>query len=192
MALIVAARFETFDAAQGAAARLLNEGVASDDLHTFFVNPAGSHDRYPLGGDRAEDPDSAGAATGVVALAAMLGVLGAVAGAIIAFFFQASSAAVIAGGAGVGAYIGSLAGAVRGLGRNRQGRNYSEIKARAPAARSSGVVLAVHTQPENEKHIAAILLDQGGVEVERAQGRWKDGKWEDFDPLAAPELEKNF
>jgi hypothetical protein len=127
-----------------------------------------------------------------VVLAAVLGAVGAVAGAVIAFFFQTSSTAVIAGGAGVGAYIGSLAGAVRGLGRNRQVRSYAELKTRAPAARPSGVVLAVHVAPQNEKRVAAILRDAGGVEVERAQGRWINGKWEDFDPLAAPELEKDF
>jgi hypothetical protein len=34
MALIVAARFETFDAAKTAAASLMNAGVTADNLHT--------------------------------------------------------------------------------------------------------------------------------------------------------------
>jgi hypothetical protein len=50
----------------------------------------------------------------------------------------------------------------------------------------------VHTAREHEKRIANLLREGGGIEVERAQGRWRDGKWEDFDPLVAPELEKNF
>jgi S-formylglutathione hydrolase FrmB len=53
-------------------------------------------------------------------------------------------------------------------------------------------MLAVHTSPEHEKHIASILRDAGGAEVERALGRWNQGKWEDFDPLVSPDLEKNF
>ncbi|MBF6616280.1 hypothetical protein [Pollutimonas thiosulfatoxidans] len=192
MSLIVAARFTTFDAAQTAAQALMDIGVGADALHTFFVNPAGGHDRYPLGGDRAADPNSKGAPLGAVAVAAVAGLVGAIVGGIIGYSVADSLLPVI-GGAGVGAYIGSLAGGVSGLGRERPRRSAREAQhAKANEGRQSGVMLAVHTSPEQEKDIARILRNAGGEEVERAQGRWRNGKWEDFDPLVSPTLEKNF
>jgi hypothetical protein len=192
MSLIVAARFDTFDAAQTAAQALMNAGVGEADLHTFFVNPAGFHDRYPLGGDRAADPASKGAPFGAIGGAAALGVVGAVVGGIIAGSFATSPLLIVAG-AGVGAYIGSLAGSMRILGRPKPRRSIEEATdAQRNEGRKSGVILAVHTAREHEKRIANLLRDAGGVEVERAQGRWRNGKWEDFDPLIAPDLEKNF
>ncbi|HUH59698.1 MAG TPA: hypothetical protein VL001_06420 [Candidimonas sp.] len=199
MSLIVAARFETFDAAEKAASALARAGVAPDALHTFFVNPAGAHDRYPVGGDRAADPQAKGAPFGAVGGAAAVGIVGALVGGVIAFTFADSMLPIVAG-AGVGAYIGSLAGAVHSLGgkkqidhsRHRQGPRVPAEEIQEGQGHPSGVMLAVHTSPEHEKHIAAILRDNGGTAVERAQGRWRDGKWEDFDPLADPELEQRF
>jgi hypothetical protein len=193
MSLIVAARFETFDAAEKAASALTQAGVAPDALHTFFVNPAGAHGRYPVGGDRAADPQSKGAPYGAVGGAAAVGIVGAIVGGVIAFTFADSMLPIVAG-AGVGAYIGSLAGAVHSLGGKKKGDPQAHHQAAATAdeiqpgqGHPSGVMLAVHTSPEHEKSIAAILRDNGGTAVERAQGRWRDGKWEDFNPLADPE-----
>ncbi|MGP1615045.1 MAG: hypothetical protein ACTS5Y_08350 [Pollutimonas bauzanensis] len=192
MSLIVAARFETFDAAEKAAAALMDAGVTPDALHTFFVNPPGAHDRYPLGGDMAADPDSEGAPYSAVGGAAAVGVVGALVGGVIAFTF-ADSVLPVVGGAGVGAYIGSLAGAMYSLGKARPRRTHEQAaQAKSHEGRKSGVLLAVHTSREHEKRMAAILRSAGGVEVERAEGRWTNGHWEDFDPLVSPELEKNF
>src|SRR5690606_27464938 len=119
MALIVAARFDTFEEAERAAASLMDRGIAGEELHTFFVNPAGWHDRYPLGGDRAADPNSKGAPATAVAGAALVGIVGAVLGGAITWLFSAP-ALMIVGGIAVGAYIGSLAGAMYSLGRPRQ------------------------------------------------------------------------
>src|SRR5690606_28380470 len=73
MALIVAARFNTFDAAEAAASQLMAAGVTADDLFTFFVNPADKPGPHP-----AEDPASGGAWIG----AAVTGLVGAVIGAL--------------------------------------------------------------------------------------------------------------
>lgn len=190
MSLIVAARFETFDAAQEAASALMDAGVSEDSLHTFFVNPAGSHGRYPVGGDRAADPDSYGAPFGAVSGAAAVGVVGALVGGVIAFSVTDSWLPIV-GGAGVGAYIGSLAGAMYVLGSARPKRSMKEAAdAKAKEGRSSGVMLAVHTSRDHEQKVAEILRRTGGVEVERAQGRWANGKWEDFDPLVSPNLQR--
>lgn len=190
MSLIVAARFDTFDAAEGAAAALTNHGVTPDDLYTFYVNPPGAHDRYRVGGDMAADPDSEGAPYTAVAGAAAVGLVGALVGGVIAFTLTDSILPLV-GGAGVGAYVGSLAGAVYSLGRKRPTRTREQhAQAKAHEGRPAGVVLAVHTSQEHEKRIVEILRTAGGIEVERAQGRWLNGRWEDFDPLVTPTLEK--
>ena len=191
MALIVAARFDTFEEAERAAASLMDRGIAGEELHTFFVNPAGAHDRYALGGDRAADPDSKGGQFGAVGGAAAVGIVGALIGGVIAFTFS-TSFLIVVGGAGAGAYIGSLAGAMYVLGKSRPRRSLQEaVDAKVNEGRASGVLLAVHTSPEHEKNVARILKDAGGQEVERAQGRWEEGGWEDFDPLVSPQLEKD-
>jgi len=186
MALIIAARFDTFEHAEQAAVALMKEGVTSDDLHTFFVNPAGWHDNYPLGGDRAADPNSKGAPLTAVAGAAAVGLAGAVLGGVIGWFFT-TSALPIVGGIAVGAYIGSLIGAVYSLGRPRRQGRFEAADRKANEGRSAGVLLAVHTTTEHQEGIAAILRNHGGKEVERAQGRWNEGRWEDFDPLRSPQ-----
>lgn len=185
MALIVAARFDTFEDAERAASALMNQGVAGDDLHTFFVNPAGWHDRYPLGGDRAADPNSKGAPLTAVAGAAIVGVVGAFVGGVVAWIFT-TSALPIVGGIAVGAYVGSLAGAMYSLGRPRHRGRFEAARAKATEGRPAGVLLAVHTTPERQSEIAALLRQAGGKEVERAHGRWNQGRWEDFDPLRSP------
>lgn len=179
MALIVAARFNTFDHARDAAGRLMAAGVMADDLFTFYVNPAdgGRH------GVR-EDPASGGALAG----AAILGLVGACAGAILGFAFGATAIGIV-GGAGVGAYIGSLIGALRTLGRRRgpYEKNPPPLEKSVHKGRPSGVLLAVHVAAEDELRIARMLRDAGGEEVERAHGRWADGAWQDFDPIERPE-----
>lgn len=185
MALIVAARFDTFEDAERAAASLMSEGVTGDDLHTFFVNPAGWHDRFPLGGDRAADPNSKGAPATAAAGAAIVGLAGAVLGGVIGWLFTHSTLPVV-GGVAVGAYIGSLAGAMYSLGRPRRRGRFEAARAKATEGRRAGVLLAVHTTPEHQSEIAALLRNAGGKEVERAHGRWNQGRWEDFDPLRSP------
>lgn len=187
MALIVAARFNTFDAAQLTASQLMATGITADNLFTFFVNPVESYDRHPLG----EDPASETGLVGALAGAAVMGLIGACVGTIIGFTFGSTTIGII-GGAGAGAYVGSLAGALRMLGRQRPERSPREQKATKPREiRPSGVLLAVHVEAEDELRIARMLRDAGGQEVERAQGRWEDGTWRDFDPLESPDIKKD-
>lgn len=189
MSLIVAARFQTFDEAEGAARALKEIGITEDALHTFFVNPPGSHDRYPLGGDRANDPDSAGAPVGAIAAGAAVGLIGAVVGGVLALALTDSLLPIVAAG-GVGAYVGSLIGAVFVLGKKRPRRSLRDARdAKVNQGRASGVMLAVHTSPEQQNAVANVLRSKGGIEVERANGRWEDGKWRDFDPLVTPNLD---
>lgn len=185
MSLIIAARFPTFDAADGAARRLMEEGVHEDAIHVFYVNPPGAHDRYPAGGDVAADPNTLRAPRVALGTAALLGTVGAVVGGVLAAAVADSVIPVVAG-AGLGAYVGSLAGAMRGMDKRRdrvQEPYRTEIRGEG---RPAGVMLAVNCDATRFEEVARILAEAGGHEVERAQGRWRAGKWEDFDPLSPP------
>lgn len=185
MSLIIAARFRTFDAANVAAQRLMASGVHEDAIHVFYVNPPGAHDRYPAGGDMATDPGAERAPSRALGVAALLGAVGAVLGGVIVASFADSLIPIVAG-AGVGAYVGSLAGAMRGMDKRRR-RVQDPPPDRMPGeGRPAGVMLAVNAEGERSSDIARMLVAAGGQEVERAQGRWRGGKWEDFDPLTPP------
>lgn len=196
MSLIVAARFDTFDHAARAADALTNAGIGPDDMHTFFVNPPGAHSRLSFGGDRMADPEAGNAPAGALSGAAILAVVGAIVGSLIGFSLNNAVLPVIVG-AGVGAYVGAMMGGVTRLGRkNEDTRPSSTESAQLGASeeadaeiRPSGVMLAVRVDPGQQQRIADLLRSAGGVEVERAHGRWEGGQWRDFDPLDAPDVE---
>jgi hypothetical protein len=180
MSLIVAARFTTFPAAESAAERLFARGFVEEDVSLFYVNPRGQHARYPIGGDQNKDAASTDAPKG----AGMGVTLGAVAGAAVGVAIFAAFAApllVSAIAAGVGAYVGSLVGAMY---RTRGGGKHAERVHQE--AREAGVLLAVHVTPETQRDAAQILHEAGGAAIERASGRWQQGRWADFDPTRAP------
>src|SRR5690606_9773444 len=185
MALIIAARFATFDAANHAAQRLIETGVHEDSLHVFYVNPPGAHDTYPVGGDQALDPGTQGAPRKAWGTAALLGAIGALVGGMLTATVAESLVPIIAG-AGIGAYVGSLAGAMRGMDKRRQSVQQGHTTTKPGEGRPSGVMLAVSANEDQAQNIATMLVEAGGQEVERAQGRWRAGKWEDFDPLKPP------
>jgi hypothetical protein len=182
MTLIVAARFDSFDEAENAARRLFSKGFSEEAVNIFFVNPPGAHDKYPVGGDRAADPDARGATKGAVLGAGLLATVGAVIGAGLLYAFGRTGLEMVFGAA-VGAYLGSLAGALSMAGR----RSRDNPRDQAIRVRHAGVLTAVHVQPEQETQVAQVLRDAGGKDVEHAQGRWREGRWVDFDPLVPPE-----
>lgn len=182
MTLIVAARFNTFANAEDAAKSLYANGFLGRNISTFYVN-------MPAHGDASlPDPDSQGAEWGAIVGAACIGLLFAILGAVIAWRISDTTTAMLIG-AGLGAYLGSLWGALWVTGRRTRGRA-DAATAQAPLkAREPGVLLALHVAPEQEQQACGLLRQAGGHNVERAQGRWHHGNWEDFDPLKPPELE---
>ena len=50
MTTIISGNFQQQDQAQQAMAELQRAGFAIDQTTTFFVNPPGQHDRFPVGG----------------------------------------------------------------------------------------------------------------------------------------------
>jgi hypothetical protein len=183
MSLIVAARFTTFPAAEDAAQKLFNAGFVEEDVTLFFVNPRGQHARYPIGGDVGTDAGARGAPKG----AGMGVTIGAVAGAVVGVaIFAAFAAPIIVSliAAGVGAYVGSLVGA---MARTREGGMVGHHLPFHQEMRDSGVLVAVHVSPDNQFDAARVLREAGGLAIERASGRWQQGRWADFDPLKTPE-----
>ncbi len=187
MSLIVAARFQTFEQASAAAKSLFSQGFSENDIHTFYVNTAGEHDRFPIGGDQFADADSKGASYGALAGAGVIGLVAAVMAGFIASQV-ANDMFVVLAAAGAGAYVGSLIGALWITGRGK--RSHHEANAlpdeAVPALRKAGVLLALHVSPEQSGQACSALRAAGGVDIERAIGRWVRGKWEDFDPLNPP------
>ncbi len=185
MSLIVAARFDTFEAAENAAQALFRNSFAEEDVNIFFVNPPGQHDRHPLGGDHDVDPGLRTSHKGAGVVAAILAALGAVVGFALAQLLGWGWVwLVTAIGALVGAYGGSLIGAME------QSKKTPSVRAPGVQQRTrhAGVLLAVHVDAQRETAAASLLRDAGGMEVEKATGRWQGGRWSDFDALKPPLL----
>ncbi|MGF6299717.1 hypothetical protein OKW42_003047 [Paraburkholderia sp. WC7.3d] len=158
------------------------------DVTLFFVNPRGQHARFPIGGDTDTDPGAREAPKG-----AGIGVtIGAVIGAIVGVaIFAAFSAPLLVSliAAGAGAYVGSLVGA---MSRTHERGNSDYRVPYHEEARDSGVLVAVHVSPDNQLDAARVLREAGGVSIEKATGRWQQGRWADFDPRKTPEPIKEF
>ncbi|MGQ0526099.1 MAG: hypothetical protein ACT4P8_20835 [Betaproteobacteria bacterium] len=187
-ATIIAGNFEDNSRATEAVKALVKGGVAPDQVCVFFLNPPGQHDAYPVGGDRGESPGSRQSDTGALKGAAVGGAAGLAAGAAAASTAVLGPIAVLAG-LGVGAYTGALAGALSKTGR-RPEKEAGEPA--SPPPRRAGMVVAVNVSANASENLAADVLRQHGArDIERAQGTWTRGKWEDFDPLSAPRLVKS-
>lgn len=180
MSHIIAGRFRTFIAAKDAARRLRAKGFARSKFSMFFVNPAGQHARFPIGGDEYADAGAryagSGAMTGALAGIVAGGAIGGIvylSGVINAFQYPWL---IPLFAAGLGAYIGALAG---GLNRTRD-----PVEGRE---RDGGVMLAVQVDDAGTRGTAAdVLRSTGAMDIEDAEGEWRDGEWRDFDPVPAP------
>ncbi|SIT41237.1 conserved hypothetical protein [Paraburkholderia ribeironis] len=182
MSLIVAARFTTFPVAEDAAQKLFNAGFVEEDVTLICVNPRDQHARYPIGGEVGTDAGAKDSPKG----AGMAVTLGAVAGAVVGVaLFAAFSVAlvVLPIAAGVGAFVGALIGA---MARTRAAAPVDHHRILDEEARDSGVLVAVHVEPDNQFDAARVLREAGGATIERASGCWQQGRWADFDPRRKP------
>ena len=174
MERIIAGQFQT-KANADAVAVLIAQYIDTADICIFHNNAPGQHDAFALGGDEDADPGAAGAeksaAGSAVAAALAAGAVGALGGPVVAL-----------AAAAVGAYTGSLAGAMDGLGEQ-------DGKPRAAERRPGCVMLSVRiADPLNEQRVIATLRAQGAAGIEQAHGVWRNGDWTDFNPVAAPHL----
>ena len=178
LAHIVAAEFKESAAAQVAVAELRAEGFAPSQLTTFHLNPPpDQHAKFPIGGDEFEDHDAAGPGAGAVKGAA----LGSAAG--LALGIAAAPVAGVAAVAGR-AYAGSLAGAVGALGKGQS-------RPEPPTVRPAAVVVSVNVPtPAERERATTILWRHRAHSIEVAEGTWRDGTWQDFDPVSMPHWRK--
>lgn len=187
MASILAARFETRAQADSAVAALSAAGVAATDRTVFYLNPPGQHAEYPIGGDAHHDEGTKesgktagkgamiGSATGLA--------LGTATGA--AFGEGGLMVAAAIAGAGIGGYVGSLAGGLAGT----ESGNQREASIEEPVERTSGMMVALRLREgTGEDELVRVLRRAGAIEIERAEGDWREGTWADFDPRRAPQL----
>lgn len=170
---IIAGRYDTFEQAHEARARLEASGFPRSSVSVFFNGPPGRHDLTEVGGDEDADPQARKAHQGAVA--------GAAAGAAgLGLAAVATGPLGVAAFAGAGAYVGALTGAVSAT---------EHASASRPLRRPAGVFVAVHVGDSGRDDDAIRLLEATGADgVERATGRWQDGDWIDFDPVAVPRL----
>lgn len=183
MSLIVAARFTAFADAERAARALFECGFNEEDVSIFYVNPPGMHHAYRAGGDQYADRNAQQGHKGLLMGAGLGAAIGIVVGAaVVAILHLSALVAAVAGG--VGAYVGSLIGALNGMRATPQ----TTVPGLPMDTRPSGVLLAVHVELATEASATQVLKAQSGADVERASGRWQDGKWTDFDPVVPPVL----
>ncbi len=181
MTNIVAAQFDDFKVVDATLGSLAAEGFAPTSVDTYFLNAGGQHARFPIGGDQDEDPEAHGAEKGALAGAALGGAAGAALGLLAA---PLAGGAAAAGAIAAGVYAGSLAGAVHSLGKGHTALH--------PAVnRPAGVVIAVHAPtPSEQERATAIFGRHGAHAIEEADGVWKNGSWQDFDPVSIPSWRK--
>jgi hypothetical protein len=179
MATIIAGGFEVITHAQQALRRLQEAGVPREYVCTFRVNPPGEHAKLPAGGDHAASGGAKHAHAGAVKGAAIGAAVGLAAGAAAAPLLGPAS---IAAGVGVGAYTGSLVGGLKEIDSEPQ-PDMDDVR---PA--EALVAVNVDAAGRGEDEIVRILEKSGALQVERAQGRWENGAWADFDPTTPPIL----
>lgn len=195
MTTIIAGRFQQQEEVQHAIAALEQAGFARSAISTFYVNPAGQHDAYPIGGDRNDSPGAKETGSGLAAGVATGGAVGAAVGAATAPVTGPLGA--IAGGA-VGAHLGALVGTLHKLEPDGHGEDENPVPVRsagmlvavAVGARSTSVSVDPRESATGADETTAVstLRLLGATELERAQGTIVDGDWQDFDPVAAPHL----
>ncbi|WP_084545884.1 hypothetical protein [Cupriavidus malaysiensis] len=163
---VVAGRFVTFEEAERALQRVRKAGFRDEDLEVFYINPAGQHARFPIGGDVAADAGARGAGRGAWRGVALGGTAGAVLGVGAIVSLGSGSLIVLMLATGVGAYLGSLMGALGSMRPAREARSVD-----GPESPQAGVVLAVRVDSSDLGRTKQLLEDGGAREVEQTSVR---------------------
>ncbi|MFO7705225.1 MAG: hypothetical protein R6V43_08845 [Halopseudomonas sp.] len=186
MNTIIAARFELHDQGEDVLHALQGAGFPPAAMTLFYVNPHGQHAIHPIGGDDHDSPGARDADKG----AATGGGLGAAAGlAVGAAAATVAGPAGLAAAVGVGAYTGSLAGAVSSTNQESEVDEAADHgdNTRQLTDRQAGIHVAVRVDgsdtPDDAQALAVgTLRDHAGMDIEQAEGRLEAGHWTDFDP----------
>lgn len=177
MSRIIAGRFDRSVDADAALESLRREGFAHTEYDSFYVPPPGQHARLPIGGDSHSDAGSRKAGIGAAIGAVIGGAVGLAAGSVIATTDFGPYVMLLA--AGLGAYIGSFAGAMSKL----RGGRPQEATREHPVQPSGGRMIAVCVdRPDTQARALAVLRRHGARDIGLAEGEWRDGAWRNFDP----------
>ena len=199
MSRIVAGRFQESTGAEAVLKALPAQGFNRSEFEMFFVTPPGQHATFPVGGDAFSDEGArkggGGAAIGAV-IGAGAGLLIGIIGYVITKYLNidvlwpglvtrhgeesgVGLGLITIALAAVGAYVGSLVGA---MSKMRSG-SVRRATVEHPVERPSGLMVAINVDRQGSEPRAIETLQRYGArDIERTQGEWKDGDWKDFDP----------
>jgi hypothetical protein len=183
MARIVCGHFAQSIQADAALQALLAAGFSRNEVDTFYTPPPGQNNLTGFGGDSHSDAGARKAGGG----AALGAAIGAAAGALVAFLvirmgaipYSDFTAATMLFAAALGAYVGSFMGAMVKMRHGGAHNATPEHPIEAPAGRMIAVLIGA---PDAEGRIIELLRRQGARKVFRAEGIWRNGSWQDFDP----------
>lgn len=176
---IINGNFQKQADAERTVKQLADAGFASDQIATIAIGLA-EDDGLHQSVDNDEAPAAGGAATGAAAGGAIGAAVGVAAAPILG---PAAAAAAL----GVGAYTGSLYGALNTLGSDDT-PDAEEADTHPPtvaAPRSPGTwVATAATDRAAQSRAIDILIANGATEIECSEGHIINGGWTDFDPTA--------
>lgn len=179
---IIAGRFEQQAAAADTVEEFVRAGFVSERIASFYVNPRGQHDAYPMGGDHERSPGAKETGTGTALGAAAGGAIGVAAAPVL------GPVGVVTGGL-VGAHIGGLVGGMSKMKEHGEtGDNEEEAENAAPLRRSGMMVAVAVEGGDQEARAINLFRSLGAADIERAQGTIAEGDWTDFNPVEPPAL----
>ena len=180
MSTIIAGHFQLQDEIAEARIALRDAGFAAERISSFYVNPAGQHATYELGGDHDKSPGAKESDEGVVKGGAVGAVAGAVAG-------SATIAATGPIGPVVGALVGAHVGSLYSLHKMKEAGEPEQGGENQRPPRRAGMMIAVAVEgAEQEQRALDTLRRLGAHDIERADGSISGGDWGDFDPNSLP------
>ena len=178
MQTIIAGRFEQQSESEHAVRELAHAGFAAEHISSFYLNPPGRHDAFPIGGDQNSSEGARDAPAGLAAGTTAGGAIGAAVG---AATLPVTGPLGPVAGAMVGAHIGNVAGSL--------GAMKDDGDEPGPPVRQWGMMVAVAVENDDQASAAVSLLRSlGAADIERARGTIENGDWQDFDPVSRSNL----
>jgi predicted lipid-binding transport protein (Tim44 family) len=176
MSSIVAGRFDRVVDANAAIEKLKQDGFTDAEVELFYVTPPGQHARLPLGGDSHSDSGARFGGWGALVGALIGALVGLGIGTLLSMKHGYIAVLLLMG---LGAYVGSLIGA---MSRMRAAAK-ADGSIEHPAEPAGGTMVAVNVdRPEARERAVDALRRHGARDLGAAQGQWANGSWKDFDP----------
>ncbi len=184
MAKLIVGRFDNINDVKRVLETLPREGFAREEFGTFYAAPPGQHALSPVGGDAHSDQGARNADEGAVKGAALGGAAGLALGTLAAAALPFAGIAAALAAMGIGAYTGSLMGA---LSKTRAPAE-ADATPEHPVERPGGPRVAIRVDRSGTEPIAIEVLERfGAKDISYADGEWHDRVWQDYDPRVPPE-----